>query len=379
MGINTKIAVCHLISGDLWAGAEVQAFSLLQSLRTEQGLDLSVITFNDGKLATLLKQTGIPVTIIDETRFRFLRLLEKAAGELAGRRIDILHSHRYKENLLGLLLKRRCEVGHLVQTAHGAQEPQRGLKELKGRLYGLLNRRVSGRFDRIIAVSDDLRRTLSKRFDSKRIVTIHNAIDVSRVTPKRPADVVRKELGIGQNQPVIGAVGRMVPVKGFDRFLQTAATIAEKRSDVVFLLVGDGPLRAEYEQQVRSMGLERRIRLTGFRDDIWDILNCLDLFVMTSYHEGIPIGLLEAMALRRPVVAMRVGGIPEVVEHDLSGVLVDSGDINQMAEVCLELLAHPSRAQTLGDAGRQRVEAEFSIEIHRSQMIRLYRDVAMNF
>jgi glycosyltransferase involved in cell wall biosynthesis len=123
------------------------------------------------------------------------------------------------------------------------------------------------------------------------------------------------------------------------------------------------------------VGLGDRVRLLGFRNDILDIVQCLDLFVMTSHHEGIPIVLLEAMALKRPVVAMSVGGIPEVIEDNISGLLVQPGDIDGVAEACLELLARPDRARALGEGARRRVEAEFSIEAHRSRVMTLYRDV----
>jgi L-malate glycosyltransferase len=375
MGSYQKIAVCHILSGDLWAGAEVQAYLLLLSLRTEPRLDISVIVLNEGKLASLFREAGIRVTIIDETRNSFRTIVKKACAELAGRRIDILHSHRYKENLLGVLLRRCCAIDHLVQTVHGAPEPQSGFKGLKAGLYCALNRFASRRFDRIIAVSDDLHRLLSDRFDPTKIITVHNAVDVAQVVPVRPATVVRKELGIGVNQLVVGAVGRMVPVKGFDRFIDVAKVIAREKSAAVFLLVGDGPLLDEYRRLVHSLGLDNQVRLPGFRNDILDIVNCFDLFVMTSYHEGIPIGLLEAMALKRPVVAISVGGISEVIEHNISGVLVDSGDIDVVAEACLELLAHPDRAQILGEAARHRVETKFSIAVHRDRVLALYKDV----
>jgi len=375
MGIHQEIAICHLISGDLWAGAEVQAYSLLLSLRTEPSLGISVIVLNEGKLADLLKQAGIQVTVIDETKNRFGTIVKMASAELSGQRIDILHSHRYKENLLGVLLKKRCRIDHLVQTVHGNQEQMSGLKNLKAWLYGYINDRTSRRFDRIIAVSDDIRRERSDGLEPAKIVTIHNAVDMSRVIPARSAGVVRKELGIGDNQPVIGAIGRMVPVKGYDRFLLAAKVIASRRPDAVFLLVGDGPKQSEYEKLAHSLGLEHHVRFLGFRHDIWDIVNCLDLFVMTSHHEGIPLILLEAMALKRPVVAMSVGGIPEVIEHNVSGTLVRSGDIESVAEVCLELIAQPDWALALGEGARRRVETEFSIDVHRDRVLALYTDV----
>ena len=375
MGINQKITVCHVLSGDLWAGAEVQVYSLLMSLQSEQCFEISVIVLNEGKLSDLLSNAGFRVAVIDEDKNRFWTIVKKASAELAGRRIDIFHSHRYKENVLGLLLKRRCQIEHLVQTVHGIQERLSGFKSLKAQLYRYFNGIASNGFDRFITVSDDIRRRRSNHFDLGKMVTIHNAVDISRVVLTRQAGVVRKELGIGDSQPLIGAVGRMVPVKGFDRFLAAAKVIAERRPDAKFVLVGDGPQRVELENLARSQGLNNQVRFLGFRDDILDIVNCFDLFVMTSHHEGIPIVLLEGMVLKRPVVAMSVGGIPEVIEDNISGLLVKSGDVEHVAEACLELLDHPDRARMLGEAARRRVETEFSMDVHRDRVVALYKDV----
>jgi L-malate glycosyltransferase len=375
MGIHQKIAVCHVISGDLWAGAEAQVCSLLKSLKVDQSVAVSVIAMNEGRLAEFFRRESIPVTVIAESENGFLGILERVAAELSGRKIDIIHSHRYKENLLAVLLKNRRRVEHLVQTVHGNQERCSGYKGLKIRLYGFLNDYASRRFDRIIAVSNDIRRQRVDHLGQSKIVTIHNAIDISQVAPSRPPGEVRRELGIEKGQRVIGAVGRMVPVKGFDQFLSAARIIAEQRSDVVFLLVGDGPKASEYGQMVLTLGLKGKVRQLGFRDDIWDIVNCLDLFVMTSHHEGIPLILLEAMALKRPVVAMSAGGIPEIIEPEVSGILVEPGDVESTAAACLEVLAHSDRAKALGDGARRRVESEFAMDVHRDRVLALYKDV----
>ncbi|HVP07686.1 MAG TPA: glycosyltransferase, partial [Candidatus Acidoferrum sp.] len=301
MGRDQTITVCHLISGDLWAGPEVQIHALLKSLQSVPDLNISIIVLNEGKFAALLAEAGFRVKVIDENKNRFPGIVKQATAELTGRRIDILHSHRYKENFIATLLKKRCDVRHLVQTVHGIGEPFTGLKKLKVKLYDVLNDRATRQFDRVVAVSDDIRRELGNRYDISKVVTIHNAVDTSQVMPKRSSAEVRSELGIRLDQPVIGSVGRMVPIKGIDQFLAVAKMIAGKRPDAVLLLAGDGPQQSEYENMTRSMGLTNNVRFLGYRHDVADVLNCLDLFVMTSYHEGIPLVLLEAMTLKRPV------------------------------------------------------------------------------
>jgi glycosyltransferase involved in cell wall biosynthesis len=375
MGRYQTINVCHIISGDLWAGPEVQVHGLLSALASEPELEISIIVMNQGKLATLLKEAGLRVRVIEENRYRFDEIVRRASAELAGRRLDIVHSHRYKENFIAAMLRKRHQVGHLVQTVHGIEEPFTGFKNLKIKLYEFLNDRASRRFDAVVTVSDDIRRQLSSRFDDSKMVTIHNAVDLSRVSASRSADEVRKELGIGADQPVIASVGRMVPVKGFDQFIMASKMISREIPDALFLLVGDGPEQARYEELAAKSGVADKIRFLGYRHDIWDILNCMDLFAMTSYHEGIPVVLLEAMALKRPVVAMSVGGIPEVIEDGVSGRLVEARDIEGFAAACRELLANPERASAIGIEARRRVEGEFSVTVQKDRVLNLYRDL----
>ncbi len=375
MGRTQTITVCHLISGDLWAGPEVQVHALLKSLQSVPELEISIIVLNEGKFAKLLAEAGFRVKVIDESKNRFPNIVKLAAAELTGRRIDILHSHRYKENFIATLLKKRCDVRHLAQTVHGIGEPFSGLKKLKVMLYDFLNDRATRQFDRVLAVSDDIRRELGNRYDISKIVTIHNAVDISEVIPKRSSEEVREELGIGPDHQVIGTIGRMVPIKGIDQFLSVAKIIVGKKPDVILLLAGDGPQQSEYENMARSMGLANNVRFLGYRHDAADILNCLDLFVMTSYHEGIPVVLLEAMTLKRPVVAMSVGGIPEVIEDNISGNLVEPKNVPRFAEDCLALLADPQRAQRYGEAARDRIKAEFSIDVQRDRVLNLYHDL----
>lgn len=367
--------ICHLISGDLWAGAEVQAFSLLRSLKELPEVEISAIVLNHGRLATELTNAGISVEVIDEGKFGFREILAKASSLLKDRQLQILHSHRYKENILAAQLKRRCGIGHLVQTVHGSPEQTIGLKGFKARLFSLLNDHYSRKFDRIVSVSYDLSRRLEERYPKHLITTIHNAVDVKRIAPTRSRNEIRAELGIGPDQPVVGIVGRLVAVKGIDRFLQLAPIVLKKRPDSLFLIVGDGPLFDEYKQRVQSLNLGESVRMIGFRPDVIDVINCLDIYVMTSHHEGIPMTLLEAFALKRPVVAMSVGGIPEVVEDGVSGILIESGDVEAMSAACLKLLSEPERSRQLGENAKHRLESEFAIEVHRKRVLEMYRTV----
>ncbi len=370
--VSQKIAVCHLISGDLWAGAEVQAYTLLASLVDHPAFELSAILLNHGRLSEKLRDLGIPSIVVDESKLSFATVLRKVGARLKSNLPQILHSHRYKENLIAGLLKRHCHIDHLVRTVHGSIEHKAGIKGVKARLYSFLDTRSSRRFDRIISVSDDLARQLAERYAESKIVTIHNAVDAAKIIPIRQREEVRCDLGVAADQPLIGVVGRLVAVKGLERFLAVAKRIVAAQPRTVFLIVGDGPLQGECQQNILALGLQENVIMTGFREDVVDVINSLDIYVMTSHHEGIPMTLLEALALSRPVVAMSVGGIPEIIEDGVSGILVASGDIEKMAAACIKLIAEKKTASELGRNARLRVVNEFSIAMHRQRVVDLY-------
>jgi len=377
MGTDQKIRVCHLASGDLWAGAEVQMYTLLRALQDEKSLELSAIILNPGKLAEQLKSAGTEVSVLDESRDNFFQLRRKIIGVLRGRNIDILHSHRYKENILAALVKNRCGIKRLIQTIHGISEPGRGFALYKARAYALANRAFSRKyFDKIITVSGDIERRLRNKLPASRLITIHNAIDPQKIKVSRPAGEIRREFGIDGHAPLIGATGRMVAVKAYDLFLKMAQIILESRPDARFMLVGDGPLRKSLQDLSRELNIDNRVIFPGFRDDIIDVMNAFDLFVVSSFHEGVPMALLEAMALKKVIVSTAVGGINEVIEDGVSGILVEPNSVDDLAGACLRIIENEGLRRELESAAAERIEREFSIDILCARVISLYNEAA---
>jgi glycosyltransferase involved in cell wall biosynthesis len=367
--------VCHLISGDLWAGPEVQTYTLLRELSSVTDLNVSAIVLNIGPLAQRLRELGIKVDVIDESKYSSFEIRKRLIEILAGESPDILHTHRYKENILGGTVKSKCNIRHLVQTVHGIQEGFSRLQRLKMNAYMFLNDRFTRRhFEKIIAVSHDIERYLSVKYGANKVITIHNAIDTSR-RPTKSQDDMKAELGLNPECAVIGAVGRLVPIKGLDVFVDAAARILQKRPETTFVIAGDGPLRSELEGQVVRLGIDDRVKFTGFREDILDVFNMCDILGVTSYHEGVPISVLEAMSLERVVVSTTVGGIKEIIENRKSGILVDPGNPDAVADACLEVLGNRSLKETLQKGARKRIEAEFAASIQRERMLSLYNEV----
>jgi len=367
--------VCHLISGDLWAGPEVQTYTLLHELTSVSDLNVSAVVLNEGPLSDKLRELGVKVYVIDESKYGFFDIRKRLIDILLDERPDILHSHRYKENILGGMAHTKCNIKHLVQTVHGIQEGFSGLQRLKMNTYMFLNDRFTRRhFEKIIAVSHDIERHISAKFGAGKVVTIHNAVDTSK-RPSRSRDEMMSELGLNPVHAVIGAVGRLVPIKGFDVLIDAAAAILRKQPDIKLVIAGDGPLRQELEARVGRLGINDNVTFTGFRDDILDVINVLDIVAVTSYHEGIPISVLEAMSLEKVVVSTNVGGMKEIIENNVSGVLVKPGNPDAIADKCLEILDNESLRENLQNGARKRIENEFAARIQRDRLLELYNEV----
>jgi len=373
--LDKKINVCHIASGDLWAGAEVQLFTLLDALSREPTLSISAILLNPGKLADKLGEIDIDLLVLDEHKTGFSGLRRAIIEKLSARQIDIIHSHRYKENILAGSIKKRCHIKSLIQTVHGIGEPHKGLASLKSRVYDTINKvYTKAYFDKVIAVSYDIRSLLDKYYSSEKLVTIHNALDPVNVKPVRNPNEIRREFSIAENAPIIGVTGRMVPVKAYDTFLSMAKEILQTRSDSKFILAGDGPLTGELMELTSKLGIGESVIFTGFRDDIIDIMNAFDIFVISSLHEGIPMALLEAMSLRKAVVSTAVGGINEVLADRVSGLLVKSRDPAELAGACLRVLGDKNLKSSLESGARQRIDEEFSMGNLKAKVLNLYKE-----
>jgi len=185
---------------------------------------------------------------------------------------------------------------------------------------------------------------------------------------------LRAELGVG-DAPLVGIVARLVPIKRHEDFLSAAAVVASRLPQCRFLVVGGGELRRTLEGRARALGLDGRVRFLGWRGDLPRIYADLDLVVLTSGNEGLPVSLIEAMAAARAVVATRVGGVPDLVEDGVTGLLVPPGEPPALAEAIATLLADPELRRVMGEAGRKRVHPAYSVERLVRDIDRLYSDL----
>jgi glycosyltransferase involved in cell wall biosynthesis/protein-tyrosine-phosphatase len=358
--------ICHVMTADLWAGAEVQLATTVSYLATRTDLHVTAVLFNDGRLAAELRRLGIDVTVIDETRHNSLGILLSLTRFLIERRIDLVHTHRYKDTVLGAVAAKLAGVPRVVRTMHGLREPMTGWNRVKfGAYQALDNMMLRGCADRVIAVSNRMAGTLiANGFTSSRVTTIHNGIDPGTVVPSRSANDMKRELGVHDASIVIGTAGRLSAVKGHDTFIRAVRQVLDQEPHARFVIAGDGPLDDDLRSLAAQLGVDRACVFAGARGDINNLLAALDVFVLPSLNEGLPMAVLEAMAAGKPVVVSRVGGLPEVIQHGASGLLVPPGDAHALARACVDLARDREWASRIGAAGQRVVEEEFSH--HRS-------------
>ena len=236
-----------------------------------------------------------------------------------------------------------------------------------------LNRRLAPITDAFVAVAEPHGRYLAEHegCPARKIRVIPNGVDIGRFRPRWPDRSLQAEFGLTPDAPVAGIVAALRPEKNHEMFLQAAALVRERLPAARFLIVGDGPQRTKLESLACELGLDDTVRFLGTRPDVPEVLSLLDVLVLTSHMEANPVSILEAMAAEKPVVATRVGSVPETVLDGQTGYLASPGDARGVADRLIELFGDRQRAAALGRAGREEVIAHWSIE----RMVAGYQDM----
>jgi len=334
---NTRdtLKIVHIISGDRWAGAEVQAFTLLNELKSQ--LILKVILLNNGTLERRLREAGIEVRVFEESKYSAVALFFMIRKFMRDEAPDLIHTHRIKENILGSIANVFSTKAISVRTAHGAPEFKHGGVAA---ILPIVDRFVGNHFQQaVIAVSHDLADMLSHYFDVAKIYTVENGVDQEILRKSAQHADFKKE---GDNTLHIGMVGRLDPVKRVDLFLEAIALIEQQRDGLnrQYHLFGEGQLDTVLRSHAITLGLHKQVIFHGHRSDISDCIYSLDLIVMPSDHEGMPMAVLEALALGTPVVAHDVGGLKDlkgfislVSDHSAEGYCTKIRESNNLESV----------------------------------------------
>lgn len=371
--------VLHLRSSAHFVGLEKLLLQLAVCLRREH-FDIQVLVFyrRQGSMPVLhplvieARRPEVQAEQLDGGPRLPLKGVLHLADKLRREGFLMLHTHDYKTDLLGLVAAKLAGVP-CVATVHGYVFVSHRL-----RIYRMLDLLALRFFSKIIAVSDDLRQELlAAGLPEEKVVTVHNAIDwaafVSQATQR--SLTLHQQLGIGPDQPLITVVGRLIPGKGHHYFLQAARKLLQACPKARFLLVGEGPLREKLEALAVSLNMQHAVFFLGFREDVAALIEASAVVVLPSLEEGLPMVLLEALALAKPVIATAVGGVPEIIRHKETGLLVPPRDPTRLAETMLYLLKNPEEGQRLAETGNLLVKREFTAETMARKTAQVYREV----
>lgn len=369
-----KYKVLHLVDPSGLYGAERVILNLSKEMKGSAFVPIIGIISQEGnklpELGKAARELGIN-TMLFPSRFRFDPMcVHRIYSYLSGQKINILHSHGYKASLLAFLSNYLLKIPIII-TSH--LWFSKGDTKLK--LYHALEAKIMKAVSAVVGVSEEIcRKIMVKGVDHEKVYLIHNGIDLSnyRKYPRDNAIALFNELNINKDDFVIGTAGRLDPQKGYHYLLSAMKILNEKNIDAKCVIFGEGPLREELERTSRELDLQNIVHFPGFRGDLINFLDLMDIFVLTSIDEGLPMILLEAMAMKKTIISTPVGAIDKVLTHEQNAFLYDVGDVTTLAKYIIDLKNNPERREKMGEEAFNRFKSQFSSEVMAKKYISIY-------
>ncbi|WP_102226395.1 glycosyltransferase [Acidimangrovimonas sediminis] len=364
----------HVIDGLGPGGAERLLAAYLPRIAS-QGFEVDVVALQEkfgNHMHGALTDGGIPVTRLEVSKLRNLRQVRSFLQNMRATAPDLIHAHLEFATLLGSLSGRMLNRP-VVATLHTLDLP--GLSSRRDMRRWLMYRTMARWTDRTICLTNaNAESARNSGLGRARILVLPNGVEIEDydAPPRTSRAELRRSFGIAPTAPLIVSVCVLRPEKGVDRLLRAFPAIREAVPAAHLLVVGDGVMRAKWEELAWSEGIADRVHFAGQRRDVADIMRAADLFALPTLFDAQPTVVMEAMAARLPVVASHVGGIPDMVEDGITGRLVRPDNPSALARAIIPLLADPALAQGYGAAGRQRVETDFSMDRQIAKLCTLY-------
>jgi glycosyltransferase involved in cell wall biosynthesis len=359
------VKILHTISSSGMYGAEAVILNLSHELNRAGHESIIGVFQHRGETVHQLSDAAISEGIasysipcrgqIDLSAARRIRDLVQTLG------VDVVHAHGYKADIYTWIAMRGLRVP-LVSTCHNWLDTN-----ISTSVYGWIDRRVLRNFSDIVAVSENVRKKLlDSGVSARKVRIIRNGIDVGKFRTNRAwTEDAHAPL-------IVGLAGRLSVEKGVDIFLRVAAGVRHTFPEVRFVIVGEGPERATLEQIIKGLDLEELVSMPGRCNDMRSFYHSLDVLVSSSRMEGLPMGLLEAMASGLPVIATDVGDVSKIVHDGETGILVPSEDEEALEEAIIGVLRNISLRQSLGKEAAAFIEKEFSAASMTAQYLKIY-------
>jgi glycosyltransferase involved in cell wall biosynthesis len=350
-------------AGREWRGGQRQAFFLAQELKNK-GYPLTLVVQPGSPLFRKSSEAGLPVFPLKMRSELDLRASLRLAWQMKKRKCAVVHFHDAHSITVGSLAASLAKVPIRVIS-------RRVDFPIKSR------RKYEKKIDALIAISDGVKNVLVQGgIDPKRIEVVSSGIDFSPFREARPKDYLRREFSFAADDYLVGIVAQLEDHKGHRYLIDASKILKAHAPRIKVVIVGEGSLRLELDRQAHDLRVDDIVYFLGFREDVPQILASLDLFVLSSHMEGFGSSLLDAMASRLPVVATQAGGIPEVVIHRETGLLVPPRDSQALAEAVLKLYLDRGLAGRLAQRGYEVVHQKFSAEAMARKIIAVYERIA---
>ena len=354
---NGPIRVMNIITRLNVGGPTIYATLLtakFHSLDYESLLVCGEVEPGEGDMSYYAEQHGVQPVVLPELGrslhpLRDIITLYKVYKLIREFQPDVIHTHTAKAGFVGRVAARLAGVPVIVHTFHG--HVFRGFfNPFLTQIFIQLERWTASMSDTIIALTDSLRRELAEDYHvarKKHFTVLPLGLDLDGfASAPRHAGTFRAACNIPADAPLVGIVGRIVPIKNHALFLDAAVRVKAKLSNAHFVIVGDGELRLEVEAQVETLGLRDSVTFTGWQRDLTPIYSDMDVVVISSLNEGTPVSVIESLAAGCPVVATHVGGLPDLLDQGELGMLVKAGDANELADGIVKTLNHPPDVTT---------------------------------
>lgn len=365
--------IMQIIWGLDIGGAEKMVVELSLQLKA-RGHNVSICTITKkGDLSSHAIKMGIPVYLINKKSRFDISALFKIVLLLRRKQIDIVNTHLITADLWGRLAAFIANIPVIIVTEHSVNPVY-----YRSRFQILLDTLFSRFTTKIIAVSEKVKEyhLNAQTYPSEIFKVIYNGVDEYIFNNSNNSQLLKKEIGIKNlSAPVIGYIGRLAQQKRPDHFIQILREVSRKHPDVIGLIVGDGCMRKELERDVKELCLTDNVIFIGTRNDIPELLQAMDLLLVTSEQEGFSVVILEAMASGIPVVATDVGGNAEAIDHNKNGFVHSFGDLSSLSNSVVRLINDQDMRTRFGIAGKNILNQKFSITETVSETESLYEEL----
>jgi glycosyltransferase involved in cell wall biosynthesis len=374
----TGISILFVIDGLEFGGGERVFLQLAAGLKDRYQVFIAATPARE--FEKRIKKLNIPFFPVDMSRRTSLKPISQIKNIIKTHKIDVVHSQGARADFFARLASRSVGLSHILCTV---AMPVEGfdIGIIRKKAYRFMDY-VSQRYvEHFIVVSDSLKQFLieMKGIPAKQITKIHNGIELDQYNPDAEFCDLRKEFEMPSNDPLIGAIGRMVWQKGFEYLIHSLPEIIDINPGAKILFVGEGPLKNDLRKLAEDLNVIDNVIFTGFRNDMQSILSSLDILVVPSLLEGFPMVILEGMAMAKPIIAASLPGILEQIESDKTGIIVPPKNSSAISSSIIDLLKNKNKAFRLGRKAREFVLENFTVQKMICKTEQVYQELLPRF